>query len=361
MEKKAQAKGLLIFGIAVLGIFLAVKYLIPLLLPFIIALLIAAVLRYPIKILEKRTKLSPRLLSAILVSAVIFLLGFLIFLAVNRLITELEGFFISLGENSDKYISNFFGFIDRLAEKIPFINATGADLSQTVSEAVQNMLTQATSRLPSIVAGIITMLPQILLFAVILILASYYFCADFDAVKQRLFSLLPEKAQKGIKDFKARLAKTGIKYLKSCLIILLITYFELLAGFLMLGIPYSFTLSLLVAAVDMLPIFGVGTVLVPWAIWCQLSGDTYTAIGLVIIFTVVTVIRRFIEPKIISSGIGLTPLTTLLAMYIGFRLFGLTGLILSPLAAVLIIHALPDGVAARLGINREDEEKGDKQ
>jgi predicted PurR-regulated permease PerM len=95
----------------------------------------------------------------------------------------------------------------------------------------------------------------------------------------------------------------------------------------------------------------------PWAIWCYFTGDTYTAAGLIIIFAVVTVARRFIEPKVIGEGIGLSPITTLAAMYIGFQLFGLTGLFFSPIAAILILHALPSELSKRLGLNTKQSEE----
>ena len=358
MLKQLSFKRILtVVGIAI-GVYVFFKYIFTLLLPFVIALAIAFVLNIPVKILKKRTGLSPKILSGILVCTVLFLLGFIIFLAFNRLITELERLVISLNENSDKYVSDFFGFIDKIAKRLPFINAVGADLTDAVSDAVRSMLTQATSHLPTMVASAISMIPHILLFSVIIVLASYYFSADFDGIRQNLISLLPEKLADALRVFKRRLTSTGIQYLKAAFILLFITYFELLVGFLMLGIPYAFTLSLVVAAVYMLPIFGVGTVLVPWALWCQLTGNTYTAIGLIIIFAVVTVVRQFIEPKIISSGIGISPLTTLFAMYIGFRLYGITGLLFSPLAAVLILHALPTNTAKLLGLRAEDTSKG---
>ncbi len=350
MEKQKLFKNIGIALGAALGIFIFFKYIFSLLLPFIIALLIAFVLNYPIQILKKRTHLNSKVLSGILVTAVILLLGFIVFLAISRLTAEAKEFLISLNQNSDKYVSDFFSFVDSIAKKLPFIDAVGADITETVSEVVRGMLRELTSYLPSVIANVIAMIPHIILFAVIIILASYYFSADFEGIKASIISLLPKGAQDGMRRFKNRLKSTGIKYLKACFILMFITYFELLVGFLMLGIPYAFTLSLVVAAVDMLPIFGVGTVLVPWAIWTQLTGDTYTAIGLVIIFATVTVIRRFIEPKIISNGIGISPITTLFAMYLGFRLFGLTGLILSPLAAVLILHALPEEISKKLGL-----------
>ncbi|MBR2473595.1 MAG: sporulation integral membrane protein YtvI [Clostridia bacterium] len=361
MERRETIKKTVIYALVLIGIAIFFKFFASLFLPFIIALGIAFILNYPIKLLHRRTGLSKRILSALTVSAVTFLLGFLVFLLINRLINELRSFIVSVSENADRYISDFFKLIDKITERIPFIDAVGADLSETVTDVVKGMLTAVTSRLPGIIANIIAMLPHILLFTVIIILASYYFCADFDKIKENILSVLPEGARNALSRFKKRLTDTGLKYLRACAVMLIITYFELLVGFLMLGIPYAFSLSLLVAAVDMLPIFGVGTVLVPWAIWCKLSGDTYTAIGLLIIFATVTVIRRFIEPKVISTGIGLSPITTLFAMYVGFRLFGLTGLFFSPLAAILILHALPEELAKKLGfsggkeVKKEDE------
>lgn len=360
MEKQTIIKNTLtVIGIGV-GVYLFFKYLFTLFLPFIIAFILAFLLNYPVTLIKKRTGMRSGFLSAVFVLVLVFLIGFFIFLLTNRIITEVRGIIISLTENSDKYVQGAFDFINGIAKKLPFIDALGTDLTEMVSDVVRNMITEITSRLPSFIASIIAMIPHILLFTVIIILATYYFCADFSIIKERLISILPKGAKNAIRTFKKRLMSTGIKYLKSCLIIMVITYFEVLVGFLMLDIPYAFTFSLVVAAVDMLPIFGVGTALVPFAVWCMLSGDTYTAIGLLIIFAVITVVRQFIEPKIIGTGIGLSPLTTLFSMYIGFRFFGLIGLLFSPLAAVLIINALPDNIATKLGFN-QDKSKNTKK
>lgn len=357
MAKTAILKNVFFAALALLGAYLVLKYLVPFTLPFLIALGIAAVFNRPIKLLHKRTRLSPKILSALFLILTLFFIGFLIFVTVNRLVSELEGLISSLSSNSDKYVASFFAFIDGIANKLPFLKSFGGDLSATVSDAVKNLIARMTAHIPSIIAGILGMLPEILVFTVIIILAGYYFCADYDAVKEKLLSFLPQSARDALHRFKERLKDTGISYLKACGIMMVITYFELLVGFLMLGIPYALTLSLAVAAVDMLPIFGVGTVLIPWAIWCQITGDTYTAVGLMIIFTTVTIVRQFIEPKIISNGIGLSPVTTLVAMYVGFKLFGLIGLFFAPLAAILILHALPQPLAQKLGLSPKKEKE----
>ena len=360
MVKKELIKNTVTVLLTLAAVYVFFRYLWSLLLLFLIALGVAYLFNRPIKLINRRTRLSPKVLSGIFLLVTLALIAFIIFAAVNRMVTELGELISSLSANSDRYVSEFFAFIDSLATKIPFLSAVGGDLTEVVSEAVRSMLTSLSAYIPTLIANIISVLPKVLVFSVIIILASYYFCADFDRIKDNLLSLLPESFRDTLNRFKNRLKETGISYLKACGIMLVITYFELLVGFLMLGVPYALTLSLVVAAVDMLPILGVGTVLLPWAIWCYFTGDTYTAVGLIIIFATVTVARRFIEPKVIGEGIGLSPITTLAAMYIGFQLFGLTGLFFSPLAAILILHALPSELSERLGLDTKRIKNGDK-
>lgn len=340
----------------IFAFFLFFKFIFRLFLPFLIAFLFAALFHTPIKILHQRTGISKRLLGAFTVLLAVGVFSFIVFLTVGRLINEVEQFAAAVSENSERYIGEFFSFVDSIAEKIPFVEAMGGSLSETVAASVRNMISSWASRLPEIIAGFIGMLPEILLFTVILIMASYYFCIDYEEITKRIISLLPEKGRAFVFKTKKRLAETGISYLKASLVLMLITYVELLVGFLMLDVRYAFTLALIVAAVDMLPILGVGTALLPWALFSWFTGDSYTAVGLLIINITVTVVRRFIEPRIISSGIGLSPLTTLFAMYIGFRLFGLTGLFFSPLIAILVLLFLPENISSRLGFKVKETE-----
>ena len=343
--------------LTLLAVFLFFKFIFRLLLPFLIAFLFATLFYGPIEMLHKRTGIKKKILGAVVVLISVAFIGFTVFLTVSRLISEIEQFAASVSENAEQYISAFFGFLDTVAAKLPFIEAVGGNLSETVASSVKDMILGWASRLPELIARFIGMLPEILLFTVILIMASYYFCADYRGYTERFSSFLPEKAVSLLSVVKKRLTDTGISYLKACLVLMFITYVELLIGFMMLDVRYAFTLALIVAAVDMLPILGVGTALLPWALWAWFSGDSYTAIGLLVINVTVTVIRRFIEPRIIGSGIGLTPIMTLLSMYVGFRLFGLTGLFFSPLIAILVLLFLPENISSKLGFRDKNTEK----
>lgn len=355
MNEKLK-KAAIIF-LVVIAVFIFLKFILRLILPFVIAFLFAALFRKPIKILHERTGIKKKVLGAGVVVIAVGTVSFTVFLIVSRLINEVERFAASVSENAERYVGDFFNFIDSIADKIPFIEAMGGNLSETVASSVRNMISSWAARLPEFIAYVIGMLPEILLFTVILIMSSYYFCSDYEKITESFFSFLPEKARCFLVKLKRRLTDTGISYLKSCLVLMFITYVELLIGFLMLDIQYAFTLALIIAAVDMLPILGVGTALIPWSLWAWFSGDTYTAVGLLIINVTVTVVRRFIEPRVISSGIGLSPLTTLFAMYVGFRLFGFTGLFFSPLVAILILIFLPENISSRLGFKLKEVEK----
>ena len=118
--------------------------------------------------------------------------------------------------------------------------------------------------------------------------------------------------------------------------LILITFAQLFAGFLIVGLDNSFVLALVVSFVDILPVLGVGTVLVPWAIILMIGGQTRLAIGLLIIFIVVYVLRQYLEPRIVSAQMEVHPLITLIAMYAGLKLAGILGLIFAPLVAFVL-------------------------
>ena len=122
---------------------------------------------------------------------------------------------------------------------------------------------------------------------------------------------------------------------------LALTFGELLIGFLILGVDYAFLLALIIAVLDMLPVLGVGTVLIPWALVALLQKNFYLGFGLVILYLVMLVLRQIAEPKLLGKSLGLHPLLTLFASYAGFRLFGFLGMLAGPVVATLIKNALP--------------------
>ena len=130
-----------------------------------------------------------------------------------------------------------------------------------------------------------------------------------------------------------------MSWFRAYLLILGLTFFELFIGFSMLGVSYSFLSALGVALVDILPMFGAGAVLVPWAAVMLITGDQFMGVGLLVLWAIVSVVRQFAEPRIIGRSFGVSPILTLLAMYAGLRLFGIGGMITAP-AALMVGKAL---------------------
>ena len=176
--------------------------------------------------------------------------------------------------------------------------------------------------------GMIRSLPGLLLSVVVVLIASYYFAIDFRGINSKLMALFPPGGQRFLRKSKALLVDTGGRFLRAYGLLMVITFAELFVAFLILGYRYAFLLAAIIALVDILPVLGTGTVLIPWAVFCMFGGDWAGGIGLLIVYAVVTVARQILEPKIVGRYIGLSPLASLAAMYIGLRLMGFWGLFL---------------------------------
>ena len=129
---------------------------------------------------------------------------------------------------------------------------------------------------------------------------------------------------------------TLIKYLRSYLLLLFITFIEMLIGLFLLRAPYPLVMAIVIALLDLLPVIGVGFVLIPWSVWSFVIGRTPFGVGLLVLFAFHTILRQVIEPKIVGKNLGMHPLLTLIFIYVGYSVFGFVGIILVPVFTVLI-------------------------
>jgi len=117
---------------------------------------------------------------------------------------------------------------------------------------------------------------------------------------------------------------------------MLITFIELAVGLSILRVDGALSVAVLIAFVDILPVFGTGTIVIPWGIIELLKGNTLFAIGLAILYVIITVVRNVLEPKLVGKQIGLHPLVMLICMYVGVKVFGFTDLFILPIIAVIM-------------------------
>ncbi len=335
---------LIVYVIVIAAVcYAALRYLIPALLPFLIAFVLAALLRRPTLALCRQTRMPPRLVAAL--TAILFaLILFGALTLIGRILfSELGGFVRAVMSGENALIENLGSLLSRLwrlADRIPLLGSESRELrrliTDTVLDTAKGILSDIGTGLPVLAARLAAAIPQVLIFCTVTLLACVYICMDYDTIVNLLRKHIRGRLRERISRLRAITVKTASGIFRSYAVLFLLTFSELLVGFLILKESYAFLLALLTAAVDALPIFGIGTVILPMALYRIFVGDIHGAIGLCILYAVVTIIRQIAEPRLLGANIGMHPLLTLTAMYAGLKLFGLPGMILCPPLAVII-------------------------
>ena len=187
----------------------------------------------------------------------------------------------------------------------------------------------------------LTTLPTLGIYIVVTLIATYFICVDKLYMLDQIEHHFPRTwVKRAILHLKELLSSLG-NFLKAEIILVVISFVQVLIGLYILkliglNMEYPFLAALGVAFVDALPILGSGTVLIPWAFFSAINGELQLAIGLLIILVIISVVRQFVEPKVVSKQIGIHPIFTLIAMYTGFKLIGIIGLIIGPVALIVV-------------------------
>ena len=341
MEKYKRAiYTLAVILLSALLVFLFFRYILDIILPFVISFFIVAMVRPLIDKICKKTKASKFFVTIFIISLLAILVLWALVLVLSAMAEQIGNIFESIVENLSKetnYVTKLFEFIARLEKKIPFISSiTNESVYNLVTEMITDGVKSLSMELTSYVAGVVAKLPQIMVSIIVVLLSIFYFAKDYDKIGKKIIGFLPTKMGQKAPQIKNDIILVVSKYIKSYLLLLVITFAQLFAGFLILGIKNSFVLAVIISFVDFLPVLGVGTVLVPWSVIMFIGGQTKLGVGLLILFAVVYVIRQYAEPKIISSQMEVHPLITLFAMYAGLKLAGIFGLIFAPLVAFIV-------------------------
>ena len=318
------------------------RYAFGIILPFLVSFLVVALSRPIINKIYKKTTLPKPIVSIFVLSMMLILTGACIFglafITVNQLASITEKIINNLS-GEQNYVSMLFDFVTMVEEKLPFVSKIFPNDEDLYSLVINMLLDGAKAvslRLTSFLASSIAALPNIAVTAIVVALSLFYFAKDYDKIGNRIIEILPPRLGRITLIFKNDVLLVVSKYLKSYLILLLITFLELIFGFFILGLENAFILAVIIALVDMLPILGAGTVLVPWSIVMLALGDVKSAIIIFILAGVTYFSRQILEPKILSKQMNIHPLLMLLSMYAGVKLAGLWGLILAPIVAFIV-------------------------
>lgn len=323
--------------------FLSIKYVIPYISPFIIAFLVAFILKSPINWISHTFKVSRKLTAAIVlllsygfIVTILFLIGGRIFIFLKELFYHFPT--IYLYEIQPTLFILINKIEDLLSKLDPALIQSLTDIGTTLTDSLATGVTELSTQAISFISAIATYIPALIINVLITIIASFFFTIDYSHISRKLMISFSPKIRSLILDIKNYLVGTVLKLAKAYAILLIITFMELIIGLSILHIHYTIAIALLTAFLDILPIFGTGSILIPWAIFSYIKGDASLAIGLSILYIIITVIRNILEPKIIGVQIGLHPIITLMAMFIGVKLFGFLGLFIMPISIIVFIH-----------------------
>ncbi len=350
--------------IGIILIFIAVKCAFDFFLPFVLAWFVSMLLRPLLINIRKRTRLPHRLLCILALAAFFLIAGAAIFWVIQRLIFEAGNALGALIDNYDAIEAKVMSIAEWIAARLPSHNGNAVADVDAVIEAglgmVQSTVNTISSKLPMAAAAVASKLPGIMFFTVMLVMSSYYISADLGKINKKLVSFIPDKARSFFYSIYGNMKYTGLSYMRAYMFIMLITFAELLTGFLIIGIRYAAIAALIIAFADMLPVIGVGMIMIPWALILILQGRSYQGIGLLLILVVIEVLRQVLQPKIVSETTGLSPLLTLICMYAGFRLAGFAGLIFLPMIVLIIKNTFfsPASDAESNNPNTEKQSRG---
>ena len=220
------------------------------------------------------------------------------------------------------------------------MKAVADNLDSYMGVLLQNVATPTVEAAGSVAKS----LPSILVNTVVVILSSYFFIAERDTILNIWKQYMPENSKKHMSYMRRDAIRLIGGYFMAQFRIMFVVAAILTVGFLVLQVPYSFLLALLISLLDFLPVFGTGTVLIPWGLIKLLSGEYYMAGGLILLYILSQFIRQAIQPKIVGDSMGLPPLMTLVLLYIGFKVSGLGGMILAVPVGLVFLNLYKYGI-----------------
>lgn len=328
--------------VAVCAGYIFLKYLLGWCIPLILAFLLSQLIIRPVNWLSRKTVVPRGVWSGLCTLLCVTLVGTLVYLIISRLVYETVGFFNGLPsmlaqlpkltEGLKHTLDEFVAGLPAFLREAPIFRLELSDviasikLPQISASAVWSSLSWAVSSVPG------ALLTTVFIFVSTFFLTSQR--TQIVTFLKRQMSPAMQVASKRIYDF---IFSSLFGWLRAQSLLISITFCELSVGFFIMRQPYILLLALIIAIIDALPILGVGTVLIPWALISLFLGNFTKALTLCILYAVILIVRNSIEPRVLGAQIGLNPFVTLLCLYFGYRLAGFAGMFILPVSVLCIV------------------------
>ncbi|QGT99202.1 Sporulation integral membrane protein YtvI [Candidatus Syntrophocurvum alkaliphilum] len=356
---------LAIIVLALYAIFLLFTYVFPivgdiltfipnLILPFVLAIILAVLIEPVVHFFENKTKMRRSLSVFLSLTLVVGGLVYIISLVISVVTRELMALYKLGLSYSDELtynilaaISDFRLFYLRL-DLPPQVHTA---IEDNIENAIEIIQTVAESIINNLV-NLLTMLPNIFVFIMIATVATFFIMKDRAIIRKFILQIIPSNVRSKTRNIVGDLFRALVGFFKAYTILISVTTIITVIALKLLGVDYVLTIGILIGLLDILPILGPALIFIPWIIWQFVVGNTFMGLSLLILYITISIVRQFLEPKIVGDNIGLHPLVTLISLYIGLRIAGVIGIILGPVTVVIFIACYRAGLFDGLILRR---------
>jgi len=307
--------------------------------PFLLAYLLALLLEPFVLFLSKKLKMNrvyASLIICTLFTCILIGLGYLLVYKVATEVIALSSALLSSFQEINQGIGVLGESYQHFLQTMPL--EYQADIRQFAGTLLES-LTQLIEPVMAVFFNLAKKVPNFFLEFVITFIALFFISMNLPQNKQYFLHLFDQQARPRVETVMKSLQQAVFGFLRAQIIISCCIFIFLLIGFLILGIKYPSAIALLITVVDILPILGTGSILIPMSVYQLFTGDIFLGLALLILYVLVILLRRIIEPKILADAIGLSPLSVLISMYVGVVTTGFIGLFLGP-AVLIVFQAL---------------------
>ena len=325
---------------------IAAYFILPVSIPLVTAFVTALLLNPAVRMLQYRFKFKRKLAVIFVYIAFLVLISIIGSYVVTRVVTQIT----HIIENSDMYISqitqvfeNWKGDYSTFISQFPkeYVKEINQTLTQKGSDIQKQFFSQETLNNISVFAQ---NLPQYLVSFLVYLIALFLFMLEMPRLKSKSYEYMTTKTAEKVRFMNSRLSYVVFGFLKAQFLVSIVIFIATLIGLLFIAPDVAIIMSLIVWAVDFIPIIGSIAVVGPWALYVFLTGDLVMGTKLSILAVVLLAIRRTVEPKVMGRHIGLSPLATLIAMYLGLKLLGFIGFFVGPLIVIAFNSAKEAGI-----------------
>ncbi|MCP3741759.1 sporulation integral membrane protein YtvI [Rossellomorea sp. BNER] len=343
---KVLSKKMVTIAITILLIFLLIYFILPVSIPLIAAIITALILEPAVRMLINKFRLKRRM------SVLIVFLSFLVAVGVMSyfVTTKVVGEAVKLIEDAPTYINqisdiwvNYEKDLEYAARDLP------GEVVSEISNGVQDFLNSFKESIKEYmnierISAFLTYIPNYLVSFLVYLIALFLFMIDLPRVKKTIYSSLTEKTAEKVNFMTSRLSYVIFGFFKAQFLVSVLIFIVSLIGLLFISPEVAIVMSLIIWVIDFIPIIGSIVILGPWALFHLLAGNLTIGTQLAVLAAILLIIRRTVEPKVMGTHIGLSPLATLIAMYLGLKLLGVLGFIVGPLLLIVFNSAKEAGI-----------------